>query len=246
MNPAGSFTRFGRSELGWLAVAVLVHGLLLLLPLKRFTEVPPRPATLAVTLVTPVRQTPAPTAGYDQVQSVRTQAASADAAAPRIPPDDAPAITPPPQANDLDEMQPGTAPAQAPITTASLVISAGETSLQSEAAPSARALGRDVSRAAPANWQRGAGAGLLTGSGDADQAAHARQAIVDRWLAADGSHHVQVAMPDGTLVCGRVNAWDPLRPLVEHVMQFHTCGRRVTFSMPARETLARSYPGADP
>ncbi|MFB3078583.1 MAG: hypothetical protein ACE1Y4_11335, partial [Lysobacterales bacterium] len=48
--------------------------------------------------------------------------------------------------------------------------------------------------------------------------------IVDRWLAADGSHNVVINTPTGHTLCGRVLAWNPLQPLVEHVMQFYPCG----------------------
>ena len=60
--------------------------------------------------------------------------------------------------------------------------------------------------------------------------------IVDRWLAADGSQNVVVNTPDGHTLCGRARAWDPMQPLVEHVMQFRPCGGggKRTFEMPRR------------
>jgi len=48
--------------------------------------------------------------------------------------------------------------------------------------------------------------------------------IADRWLAADGSHNVVINTPSGQTFCGRALAWDPMQPLVEHVMQFRPCG----------------------
>lgn len=60
--------------------------------------------------------------------------------------------------------------------------------------------------------------------------------IVDRWLAADGSHNVVINTPGGHTLCGRAEAWDPMRPLVEPVMMFRPCGGggKRTFKMPDR------------
>ena len=66
--------------------------------------------------------------------------------------------------------------------------------------------------------------------------------IRDRWLAGDGSHQVMVALPNGDIVCGRAEAWDPMRPLIEHVMLFRTCGREQTFTMPADARPAYTMP----
>jgi hypothetical protein len=37
--------------------------------------------------------------------------------------------------------------------------------------------------------------------------------IIDRWLAADGSRNVLMRTPSGHVLCGRTEAWDPMRPL---------------------------------
>ncbi len=60
--------------------------------------------------------------------------------------------------------------------------------------------------------------------------------VVDRWLAADGSQNVVINTPSGQTLCGRAPAWDPLNPLIEHVMQFRTCGGggERAFKMPDR------------
>lgn len=70
----------------------------------------------------------------------------------------------------------------------------------------------------------------------------AMPAIRDRWLASDGSHQVLVALPNGDLVCGRAEGWDPMRPLIEPVMMFRTCGRQPGFTMPADARPAYSMP----
>lgn len=65
--------------------------------------------------------------------------------------------------------------------------------------------------------------------------------IVDRWLAADGSHNVLLRIPGGEILCGRAQPWDPLRPLFEPVMMYRQCGRggMRTFDMPERYKRAR-------
>lgn len=65
--------------------------------------------------------------------------------------------------------------------------------------------------------------------------------IVDRWLASDGSHNVVINTPGGETLCGRGMAWDPMQPLVEHVMQFRFCGGggKRSFEMPARASYTR-------
>lgn len=69
----------------------------------------------------------------------------------------------------------------------------------------------------------------------------ARTKIVDRWLAADGSHNVLIRIAGGETLCGRGQPWDPLRPLVEPVMMYRPCGRGKTrsFDMPARYKRTR-------
>ncbi len=57
----------------------------------------------------------------------------------------------------------------------------------------------------------------------ADQKPPGKTEIVDRWLAADGSQNVVINTPGHTL-CGRLLAWDPMQPLIEHVVQYRPCG----------------------
>jgi hypothetical protein len=47
-----------------------------------------------------------------------------------------------------------------------------------------------------------------------------------------------VRMPNGELLCGRAEAWNPMSPLVEPVMMYRPCGNgRRTFEMPERVLL---------
>jgi hypothetical protein len=77
-----------------------------------------------------------------------------------------------------------------------------------------------------------------------DAYAPAETEIVDRWLAADGSHNVVIRTPSGMTLCGRALPWNPMEPLVEHVMMFRRCGGggERTFSMPERLVPRRSRP----
>lgn len=60
--------------------------------------------------------------------------------------------------------------------------------------------------------------------------------LVDRWQAADGSSNMVINTPNGETLCGRAEAWNPMQPLLEHLMMFRSCGGgKRTFSMAARE-----------
>ena len=66
--------------------------------------------------------------------------------------------------------------------------------------------------------------------------APAETQVIDRWLAAVGSHNVVVETSSGNTYCGRATAWNPMNPLFEPVMQYRPCGGggKRTFTMPDR------------
>jgi hypothetical protein len=78
----------------------------------------------------------------------------------------------------------------------------------------------------PWNWRRGAGAEALAPFDNTfnGKTAPTKVVIVDRWLAADGSHSVIIETPDGLRMCGRARPWDPLEPLIEPMMMWTVCG----------------------
>ena len=78
----------------------------------------------------------------------------------------------------------------------------------------------------PENWQPGLGAEALAPFDNwfNGKTVPTEVEIVDRWLAADGSHNVIVETPAGLRMCGRASAWDPTRPLIEPVMAWSVCG----------------------
>jgi hypothetical protein len=95
-----------------------------------------------------------------------------------------------------------------------------------------RRLGEFTPQPPPENWRSGI---PYAAEPPGARAPPERIEIVDRWLAADGSHHVLVETAGGEQLCGRAEAWDPLRPLVEPIMMFRICGRgRTTFEWPER------------
>jgi hypothetical protein len=96
-----------------------------------------------------------------------------------------------------------------------------------------RKLGVFLPRKVPENWRRG-----ITHENNMfnGMTVPRKVEIVDRWLSSDGSHNVVINTPTGDTFCGRGLAWDPMQPLVEHVMQFRPCGGggKRTFEMPDR------------
>jgi hypothetical protein len=87
-------------------------------------------------------------------------------------------------------------------------------------------LGAPRSTELPANWQPHVGAEALAPLDNTFNGMTVPEAveIVDRWVAIDGSHNVIVETPAGLRLCGRARAWDPMRPMIEPLMQFSVCG----------------------
>jgi hypothetical protein len=219
----------------WLAVAVFLHALLLLIPIGQGPL--PRPAltTLTValsrTLQTPPPATPA--------ESSRREAAPAERrlARPGGPNADLPPAAASRAAPLVPALDAGVAPdaAPAPVTTARLLDFAHrrEWNLRE---PSV-APGLEVFRPQPPrpNWRSGTPADGTPADGTAPPA---KSGIVDQWLAADGSHNVMIRTSTGQVLCGRAEAWNPMSPLVEPVMTYRACGDgRRTFEMPERVLL---------
>ncbi len=73
-----------------------------------------------------------------------------------------------------------------------------------------RRLGVFVPQALPENWRSGiiSRDNLFNG-----MVLPNKTEIVDRWLAADGSHNVVINTPSGQTFCGRALAWDPMQPV---------------------------------
>jgi hypothetical protein len=130
------------------------------------------------------------------------------------------------------------------LTTAHLLETVRNSRLDRPQTRTVGQLGIHVPHDLPPNWQRGTGAKALQSVDNMfdGMTNPSRTEIVDRWLAADGSRHVVVNLANGQTLCGRAEPWNPLQPLVEHVMMMGACGGggKRTFSMAAREPISRN------
>lgn len=219
-----------------LALTLLLHALLLLIPVRKAAQQP-----LASSLV--VRLTPAPVqqpaALPDPVPRRENQAEQLPEQAPFPEPDPIVLpVTPEPLAAAEEDDK-------TDLSAATLIRSVQDLEMTRRDAPSSRKLGIHQHQDPPANWKPGSGAEALHTEANrfSESYAPAKLEIVDRWLAADGSHNVVVNLPNGETLCGRAEAWNPMQPLVEHVMMFRTCGGggKRTFDMKIPETAGKDF-----
>ena len=204
----------------WLGLALLVHAAALLLPLGYPKGEAPIDRSLVVSLLRPL-PIPPPTAEPPPVappEAVRVTAQKRPA--PLIPEVQ---HEPPP-----DRRLPG--PEE-------FLEAAREPRWILPTKP-ARRLGEFTPPDPPRNWQPSI---TVEENRFSDAYLPSETEIVDRWLAADGSHNVVIRTPNGMTLCGRALPWNPMEPLVEHVMMFRSCGGggERSFSMPER--LVPSY-----
>lgn len=227
-------------DLRWLALAVVAHAAILLLPIDREAGAPSQPRSPVVELTLfrspgPERDTRAPEpdakAPQPQPQLQSDLKPNPDGSARARSPRREPAGTSIPQAGE----------SSAAPSAAALLELARESDLDRERPAPARRLGLPVPQESPPALQTDPSP---LGARLAEAYAPASPEIVDRWLAADGSHNVVVNLPNGETVCGRGEAWDPMRPLVEHVMMFRTCagGGERTFTVPQNTRPAYVFP----
>ena len=209
----------------WFAVAVLIHAGAVLIPLSDGIRNARAPNPLRISL-TAVKPTP--------TESVAIPEA---AEAPAILPEpDSPVTLPPEQTSPAAPRLPADeAPPEldtAPLSAARLFDLDGRREWRLDEPAGQRRLGVFTPRALPENWRSGI---PYRSEAPGGRALPERVQIVDRWLAADGSHNVLVETPTGEQLCGRAEAWDPMRPLVEPVMMFRSCGAGPpTFVWPER------------
>ena len=233
------------ADSGWLMLAVGLHALLLLLPVSKLTTTDVRKgAEIVVQLLFPDESVAPDSLPAEPAESVRAIRATPDAVADGAVPAPGPDLNLQVPAPRQDDVEP-----EPDVNTARLMDSRHKLF---EAVPGpvteprqARRLGTPLEHAMPPNWRRGAGAAALAPFDNllGEAVAPADVEIVDRWLAADGSHNVIIETPNGLRMCGRALAWDPIQPLVEHVMLFHVCGgdRRDDFEFVPRERFDHYY-----
>jgi len=236
--------RWKKSDAGWLSLAVMVHAAVVLWPMHFGGKTRVLVPSLTVSLVpfrTPSQKTverlPEPAPQIPDNREFVTPAAKPTPSRPqnaiRTP------VKPSPE-EPADE-----AAVTPPLSIASLIESAYRADLDKPDETRAQTLGVHTPQPLPANWRRGAGAPGLMGETNLFDGMVAPDSveIVDRWIAADGSHNVVVNLPGGETMCGRAEAWDPLQPLVEHIMMFRNCGGggKRTFSMASVKTPEFEY-----
>jgi hypothetical protein len=219
---------------GWLLVAVLVHGSMLLIPLHRVLQPAQALHHLTVSLQRTARSQPLdhePTLPAPSVPLAMPP--SRDVAAPVD-------IKPKPSTAPGSPAIPASPP---PVRSAAHLLDlASRQEWKLEPPSDTRDLGVFRPQPLPENWRRGMPqeTNRFDGMVVPDEVE-----IVDRWLAADGSHNVVVNTPSGDTYCGRAEAWSPLNPLFEPIMMWRPCGGggKRSFEMPERYQKASK--GAD-
>jgi hypothetical protein len=208
----------------FLAAALVLHGLLLLLPAQRALKPSEVLQRLSVTLQGVREPAAVMETEADPAPAPPASLPAAPTAAPPATVAEEPPLPPPPM--DFERTQPESDP---DLSAARLLDDAFRMRWEIPGDAASRRLGQPAPRL-PAEPARSAGrdpsvrAGSLPDSGIE---------VVDRWRSADGSHNMLVRTPSGGMLCGRAEAWDPLRPMAEPVMMWRDCGSgEPTFDWP--------------
>jgi len=220
----------------WLLLAVLLHLFVISVPLGReIRHAVSSPADIVVRLISVLPETPPQAEPSESIEE---------------PPAVEPARFPEPavntEAESLELRQDVVVEDAIPPITATHLIGLRETVTERvplprdhDAAPLELGFPEPFER--PGNWRPGTGADALTPYANAfnGMTVPERVEVVDRWLAADGSHNVMVETPAGLRLCGRAQPWDPTNPLVEPIMNWHVCGGdgKVPFRFKPRKKL---------
>ena len=234
MNTAGvtAGMRLGRRDALWLAVAVSFHAVLLLIPLRQALQVPENSRKLSVSLLT------APGKWEALREVLPTARPMEQPPAGGVPGPAVPEIRAP-----LQPESPESAPRQSgtEASAAILIDSLNRIDWPSRGEDGRRRLGVFKPQPIPHNWRPSI---KVEDNRFDGMAVPAVTGIVDRWLAADGSHRVVVNTPRGETLCGRAQAWNPMQPLIEPVMSWWKCGGggERAFRMP--DPFMRSRRGA--
>lgn len=221
-------------ELGFLLIALAVHAALLLLPLKSWQVNPvPVPDSVSVQLST-VQQTARIEAPVTPLPEQKTEILDLP-----LPPITQAEPEPGPETLAVSEPGESTTPEPEPDPPRNARLlrqSLEQFEWLAKQREDTRQLGDRPTHLLPDNWKENAGVpyqaefeDILNGMIVPDKVE-----IVDRWLAADGSHRVVVNLPNGMTMCGRAEAYNPMQPLVEPIMLFGSCGGggKRTFSVP--------------
>ncbi len=225
---ASSANRWSVRDSLCLALAIAIHALLLLIPNQEKALPSTDSAPLNITLLAP-RLVESPF--LDEVMPEMTEVPAVDNRTI------AQNTRPEPEFESPESIEKQTEPeptgAKVLLTTARLLDSANEMEWSRQDKDNTRQLGVFVPRALPDNWRPG---NAFSDPIFQPMVLSGKTEVVDRWLEADGSQSVIVTSPGGETLCGRASAWDPMRPMIEHVMQFRLCssGERRSVEMVQR------------
>lgn len=218
----------------WLAMAVLVHALILLIPKQAEPPQVSKNHALTVSLTTP-RQHPAE---MEKEVPARRKDSPPHPDRPEV--FEAPLEPEEPPADVENDSQANVTLSSPRMSAAQLIDTARRFKWPQTVEKATRQLGIPQQPAVPENWRPGIGLddNLFDG-----MTLPGKTELLDRWLAADGSQNVVIQTPGGHTFCGRQRAWDSMNPLVEHVMMFRPCagGGKRQFRMPKRYQGRRDF-----
>jgi hypothetical protein len=234
MSAGSQIGKWRKADAGWLAAAIAVHALLLYLPLTRTHSELPQQIAVEVHLVPFVEEVESSPVMPQQTPEVAQEAT--EQRLPEVTQEDS--IEP---QTDLatPHVQTESEPEQTLPSSARLIASIASIQLHREQAEEHRQLGIHRRQSLPSNWVPGTGTGAAQTSDNMFDGMVLPNSVelVDQWVAADGSRNVVLNLPNGTSVCGRGTAWDPMRPMMEPLMMFRPCGSggKRTFNMSAAD-----------
>lgn len=214
----------------WLCLAIVLHALLLLLPVTREPASEPAAASVFVKLL--VAELPKNPLNEKTEQDTPEIPGEQDEPVPAAVAEQ-PEITQAKLTQNEQETEENPLSPALVLSTAFLLEFASQHDWSLVPEQELRQLGIFSPRALPENWRSGSGIEDNIFNG---MVVPRKTEIVDRWLAADGSHNVVINTTTGDTLCGRALAWNPMQPLLEHVMQFRSCGGggKRSFDMPLR------------
>jgi hypothetical protein len=229
--------RLQPAHLLFLAAALVLHSLLLILPLDTGPRYVRATEPLAITLSELTRATPA-TQAEKPVETL-------PAAKEMVPPVEAEPV----QVKPVEQKpEPVITETIAPVprkttstinhlSAALLLNSARQRQWRLPVFPGSTASAERASSALPPNWT--VPLMPMTPNHFDDAVLPRTVEVIDRWRDPDGTHQVVINTPTGHTLCGRAAPWDPMEPLVEHVMVMRPCAgggkRRMPITIP--ETL---------
>ena len=196
-----------------LLIAVVLHALLLLIP-TRTPQQQPLPRSLEVDIDFLPAPVPAPPTTALPRTEPPVPVAEPIPEAPPVP------LTPPRTQPPPAEPDPDTA--SRPALTTALLLEQAHLQDIDRASPDVSTLGVPDLPELPRNMTRP----LLPITVNAfdDFVISGEQELIDQWMEPNGTVNAVVRLPNGEVLCGRAEAWDPMTPLYEPVAMYRSCG----------------------